>query len=70
MEMLNRATDGAALFNDMMRKVEAGAAPATPADPEVEAWNRTVDRARAEKMARKVEARYDVLRDELAKVTR
>lgn len=26
MEMLNRAVDGAALFKDMMQKVEAGAA--------------------------------------------
>lgn len=33
MEMLNRAIDGAALFKDMMHKVEAGAAPAAPTDP-------------------------------------
>lgn len=67
MEMLNRATDGAALFKDMMRKVEAGAAPA---DPEIAAWNAAVDRAKAEKLGRRVRAYNDVLRAELEKATR
>jgi hypothetical protein len=39
MEMLNRAIDGAALFKDMMHKIEAGAASAVPVAPEVAAWN-------------------------------
>jgi hypothetical protein len=69
MEMLNRAIDGAALFKDMMHKVEAGAAPAVPADPEVAAWNAEVDRKKAEKMARKMKAHDDALRAELAKVS-
>ena len=67
MEMLNRAIDGAAMFKDMMRKVEDGAAPAAPADPEVAAWNAEVDRAKAERMARKMKAHDDALRADLAK---
>lgn len=53
MEMLNRAFDGAALFKDMMQKVEEGA---VPLDPEVAAWNAEVSRKKAEKLARKVQA--------------
>jgi len=68
MEMLNRATDGAALFKDMMHKVEAGTAPAEPADPEIAAWNAAVDRAKAEKVKRKIEAGHEAMRVELAKV--
>ena len=67
MEMLNRAIDGAALFKDMMHKVEAGTAPAAPVDPEVADWNAEVDR-KAEKLARKMKAHDDALRAELAKV--
>lgn len=67
MEMLNRAIDGAALFKDMMHKVEAGTAPAAPVDPEVAAWNAEVDRKKAEKLARKMKAHDDALRAELAK---
>ncbi len=67
MEMLNRAIDGAALFKDMMHKVEAGAAPTAPADPEVAAWNAEVDRKKADKMARRLKAHDDALRAELAK---
>ena len=67
MEMLNRAIDGAALFKDMMQKVEAGTAPAAPVDPEVAAWNAEVDRKKAEKLARRMRAHDDVLRAELAK---
>jgi len=69
MEMLNRAVDGAALFKDMMQKVEAGAAPAAPADPEVAAWNAEVDRKNAEKLARRMRAHDDALRAELAKAS-
>ena len=67
MEMLNHAIDGAALFKDMMRKVEDGAAPATRTDPEVAAWNAEVDRARAEKLARRVKAIDDAWRADVAK---
>jgi hypothetical protein len=67
MEMLNRAVDGAALFKDMMRKVEDGAAPAVRTDPEVSAWNAEVDRAKAEKMARRMRAHYDAIRAEMVK---
>ena len=67
MEMLNRAIDGAALFKDMLQKVEAGTAPAAPVDPEVAAWNAEVDRKKAEKMARKLEARMAEQRAEVAK---
>lgn len=70
MEMLNRAVDGAALFKDMMQKVEAGAAPAALVEPEVAAWNAEVDRKRAEKLARRMKAHDDALRAELAKVSR
>jgi hypothetical protein len=69
MEMLNRAVDGAALFKDMMQKVEAGAAPAAPVSPEVAAWNAEVDRKNAEKLARRMKAHDDALRAELAKVS-
>ena len=69
MEMLNRAVDGAALFKDMMSKVKAGAAPAAPADPEVAAWNAEVDRARAEKLQRRMKAHDDMLRAELQKAS-
>ena len=68
MEMLNRAVDGAALFKDMMQKVEAGA-PAAPVSPEVAAWNAEVDRKNAEKLARRMKAHDDALRAELAKVS-
>ncbi len=67
MEMLNRAIDGAALFKDMMQKVEAGAAPAAPVDPEVAAWNAEVDRKKAEKLARRMKAHDDALRADLEK---
>ena len=67
MEMLNRAIDGAALFKDMMQKVEAGTAPAAPVDPKVAAWNAEVDRKKAEKLARRMKAQDDVLRAELGK---
>ena len=67
MEMLNRAVDGAALFKDMMQKVEAGAAPVSP---EVAAWNAEVDRKKAEKLARRMRAHDDALLAELAKVSR
>ena len=69
MEMLNRAVDGAALFKDMMQKVEAGAAPAAPADPEVAAWNAEVDRARAARLERRMKAHDNALREELAKAS-
>ncbi|MDT7836495.1 hypothetical protein [Aquabacterium sp. OR-4] len=69
MEMMNRAIDGAALFKDMMQKVEAGAVPAAPADPEVAAWNAEVDRARAEKLERRMKASDSALRAELAKAS-
>ena len=69
MEMLNRAVDGAALFKDMMQKLEAGAAPAAPVDPEVVAWNAEVDRKKAEKLARMMKAHDDALRAELAKAS-
>ncbi len=69
MEMLNRAIDGAALFKDMMHKVEAGAAPAAPTDPAVAAWNVEVNRKKAEKMARRMKAHDDALRAELAKAS-
>lgn len=68
MEMLNRAIDGAALYKDMMSKVEAGAAHTVHADPEVAAWNAEVDRKKAEKLARKMKAHDDALRAELSKV--
>lgn len=68
MEMLNRAVDGAALFKDIMHKVEAGAAPAHVA-PEVAAWNAEVDRKKADKLARRMKAHDDMLRAELAKVS-
>ena len=67
MEMLNRAVDGAALFKDMMQKVEAGAAPAQPVSPEVAAWNAEVDRKKADRLARRMKAHDDLLRAELAK---
>ena len=69
MEMLNRAVDGAALFKDMMQKVEAGVAPAAPADPEVAAWNAEVDRARAARLERRMKAHDNALREELAKAS-
>lgn len=69
MEMLNRAVDGAALFKDMMQKVEAGAVPAQPVSPEVAAWNAEVDRKKADKLARRMKAHDDTLRAELAKVS-
>jgi hypothetical protein len=69
MEMLNRAVDGAALFKDMMQKVEAGAVPAQPVSPEVAAWNAEVDRKKGEKLARRMKAHDDALRAELAKVS-
>ena len=69
MEMLNRAIDGAALFKDMLQKVEAGAAPTTPVDPEVAAWNAEVERKKSEKLARRMKAHDDALRAELAKVS-
>ena len=69
MEMLNRAIDGAALFKDLMHKVAATAAPATPVDPAVAAWNAEVDRKKAETLARKMNAHYAALRTELAKAT-
>ena len=62
MEMLNRAVDGAALFKDMMQKVEAGAAPAEPVDPEV-------DRKKAEKLASRMRAHDDAMCAEPAKVS-
>lgn len=52
--MLNRAIDGAALFKDMMNKVERAATPTVPTDPAVAAWNAEVERKRAEKKARKM----------------
>ena len=67
MEMLNRAIEGAALYKDMMQKVEAGAVPSAPVDPEVAAWNAEVDRKKAEKLARKMKSHDDALRAELAK---
>lgn len=67
MEMLNRAVDGAALFKDMMQKVERGAAPAAPVAREVAAWNAEVDRKKAEKLARRMKAHNDALRAELEK---
>lgn len=67
MEMLNRAIDGAALFKDMMQKVEEGTAPAAPVDPEVAAWNAEVSRKKAEKLDRKMRAQDVYLRAELAK---
>ena len=67
MEMMNRAIEGAALFKDMMQKVEAGTAPAAPVDPEVAAWNAEVDRKKVEKSARRMKAHDDALRAELAK---
>jgi len=67
MEMLNRAVDGAALFKDMMQKVEAGAVPAVSTDPAVAAWNAEVDRAKAEKFARRMKAHDNALRAELLK---
>ncbi len=70
MEMLNRAIDGAALFKDMMQKVEAGVTPAAPVDPEVAAWNAEVDRKKAEKLARRMKAHDDALRAGLTKVGR
>lgn len=69
MEMMNRAVDGAALFKDMMRKVEHGAAPAVRTDPEVAAWNAEVDRARAEKLELRMKAHDNALRAELAKAS-
>ena len=69
MEMMNRAIDDAALFKDMMQKVEAGAVPAAPADPDVAAWNAEVDRARAEKLERKMKAHDAALRAELLKAS-
>ena len=69
MEMLNRAVDGAALFKDMMRKVEDRAAPAVRTDPEVAAWNAEVDRARTERMERRLKAHDDKLRAELLKAS-
>lgn len=69
MEMLNRAVDGAALFKDMMQKVEAGATPAAPVDPQVAAWNAEADRKKADKLARRMKAHDDMLRAELAKVS-
>lgn len=76
MEMLNRAVDGAALFKDMIHKVESGAAPAQPVSPEVTAWNAEVtawnaevDRKKADKLARRMKAHDDALRAELAKVS-
>jgi hypothetical protein len=69
MEMLNRAVDGAALFKDMMRKVEDGAAPAARTDPEVAAWNAAVDRAKADRRARRLKAHNDALREKLAKAS-
>ncbi len=69
MEMLNRAVDGAALFKDMMQKVEAGAVPAQPVNPEVAAWNAEVDRKKAEKVARRMKAHDDLLRAGLAKAS-
>ena len=50
-----------------MQKVEAGAAPIAPVDPEVAAWNAEVDRKKAEKLARRMKAHDDVLRAELGK---
>ena len=70
MEMMNRAIDGAALFKDMMQKVEAGVTPGAPVDPEVAAWNAEVDRKKVEKLARRMKAHDDALRAELAKVSR
>ena len=69
MEMLNRAIDGAALFKDMMQKMEAGTVPAQPVSPEVAAWNAEVDRKKADKLARRMKAHDDLLRAELAKVS-
>ena len=69
MEMMNRAIEGAALFKDMMQKVEAGTAPAAPVDPEVAAWNAEVDRKKVEKSARRMKAHADALRAELAKAS-
>lgn len=66
MEMLNRAVDGAALFKDMMQKIEAGAAP-SHVDPDVAAWNAEVDRKKADKLARRMKAHDDMLRAELTK---
>ena len=69
MEMLNRAVDGAALFKDMMQKVEAGTVPAATVSPEVAAWNAEVDRKKADKLARRMKAHDDALRTELAKAS-
>jgi hypothetical protein len=69
MEMLNRAIDGAALFKDMMQKVEAGATPAADVSPEVAAWNAEVDRKKAEKLQRRMKSHDNALRAELAKVS-
>ena len=69
MEMLNHAIDGAAMFKDMMRKIDDATAPASPADPQVAAWNAEVERARLEKQERKINARLAAQRDELVKAT-
>ncbi len=62
MEMLNRATEDAAAFQDLLRKVQQSdtermqaVARITAASPEVLAWNAEVDRKRVEKKARKAQ---------------
>lgn len=59
MEMLNRATEDAAAFKDLLRKVQQSDTEriraVTPATPEVLAWNAEVERKLAEKKARKAQ---------------
>ena len=69
MKTLNRAIDGAALYKDMMQKVEAGAVPSESVSPEVADWNAEVNRKRAEKLACRMKAHDNLLRAELAKVS-
>ena len=69
MRAISEAIEGAAMFKDMMMKVEAGAAPAAPVSAEVAAWNAEVGRKQAEKLARRMKAHDDAMRAELAKVS-
>jgi putative NADPH-quinone reductase len=71
MEMLNRATEDAAAFKDLLTKIQRSPAEriraACSTDPEILAWNAEVDRKKAEKALRKVEAQMARLRDEVQK---
>lgn len=57
MEMLNRATEDAAAFKDLLRKVQQTDPAVTLASPEVRVWNEEIERKRAEKKARKTAAK-------------